>query len=350
MKTAVVVDGNNLAYGIYSRVKESRGGLLHSSTGIPTTVIFGFMRSLNAFAKMVGSVDRVIIAWDVGGGSKMRKEIFPEYKVQRSYNDMDDYFAELKAAREYLPLFGIGSAPCQGIEADDAIGYYARKYLKQGYRTIIYSNDKDYYQLLRPNLKLKIWRPITDEMLDCGDVATKLGHDPRWLPRLQALTGQQKDNIPGACDLDDNGKMQLFGFGPAKAKKVLFHDDGVAAVCLSLKEARQRLKEDSPVNEDFTKQLLRNWKQVKLSYKLSKIRSARKEYSEPELQALDTAWDAASEIHAKKYRVSDWALHAEMLDIKSIPVAAISRALGVQVKGKDKVSSSSGRGRIKVKV
>ena len=326
-KTIVIIDGNNLAYGIYSRFKEGKSGLLSSTTGIPTTVIFGMLRSLETFVKHT-EVDRAIVCWDVGGGSKWRKSIFPQYKAGRKYGGMEDYFAELESAREYLALFGINQGPCQGIEADDVIGWLTKKYESEGWKVIIYSNDKDYYQLVTKHVS--IWRTAVERFVGVKEVVQAHGIPPNRIHLLDGLLGQQKDNIPGACDLDENGVMKKFGFGEAKALKLLCHPDNED---MTLRNVLRILRsEKPPVSEKFVAQLLRNWKQVTISAKLSRIRTKDRHYEGWEIEKLQEVYSQSiklEEIDSKNiFKVSS------MLDIRMIDIATICKKIGVNVKGK----------------
>jgi len=338
-KTIVIMDGNNVAYGIYSRFKESKTGLLTSGAGIPTTVIFGMLRSLSAFCNTL-QVDRSIIAWDVKGGSKWRKSIFPHYKANRSgsYDDMQDYFDELESARQYLKVFGINQAPCEGIEADDVIGWLTKKYEREGWRVIVYSNDKDYYQLVNKNVK--IWRPVTEKIMDTRSVYELRKMSPRRLYLIDGLVGQQKDNIPGACDLDADGVMQKYGLGEGRALKLFDHPENphqtLSAVHRILKGS-----DNCPVGPKFKEQLLKNWKQVVLSAKLSRIRTRDRHYADWEMEKLQEVYNQSMlDMEVSARTISNQAIR---LDIQTIDVVKICRSIGVNVKGK-------GRERKKIKL
>jgi len=336
--TVVILDGNNLSFGYYASFKDKSGGLLTSSTGVPTTVIFGMMRSLQAFTEHT-AVDKTIVAWDVGGGSKWRKSIFPHYKGNRKgvYNDMQDYFDELVSARAYLESFGITQVPCKGVEADDVIGWFAHKYKRIGYKVIIYSNDKDYYQLVDKNCK--IWRPIKEEFVGKEEVHERCSMAPKDLYKRDALIGQPKDNIPGICDLDEDGVIVRSGFGPAKAHKLLYPPNcDWTGPSLSLKDIHILLKEGgAPVNEKFRDQLLKNWGQVKLSAKLARIRTRNKHYSDWELKKLKKLFKLSRK--KLKVRTKDVIMLAENLDIRRIDVPFICRRAGVKLVGKGRMKT-----------
>jgi len=286
----LIVDGSNLAFRIYSSFVESKAGPLKTSFGIPTSVIFGILNTFESFTKIGsnGSVDKTIVCWDLSGGSKFRKGIFPLYKKNRSYKDMSEYFEELDAARNHLNSLGILQAPCQGIEADDVIGWFAEKYSSDGHKVILFSDDKDYYQLLKKNVKL--WRPCVNEFYELRHFNDEHNFKPKKQILIDALTGQEKDNIPGACDLvqnkDKTWSIKKYGFGPAKAIALL------EAADWSLKTLHAMLTVNTvKCNPTHREQLLKNWRNVLLSRKLSKIRTSDEDYSTEEREVLQKAYD-----------------------------------------------------------
>jgi len=157
MKIALI-DGNNLAYKAYSRFSESKTGLLKTSVGVPTTVIFSLLRMLNVLVERT-KFDKCIICWDVSG-SHYRKALYPEYKAHRKTKDMKEYYDELDSARNYLKQLGFVQAICKGVEADDVIGFLSEHLSKQKHKIVIISDDKDFYQLCKH--RVKIYRPIVD--------------------------------------------------------------------------------------------------------------------------------------------------------------------------------------------
>ena len=136
-KKILIIDGNGLAFAGYMAMAGAKGGGLKNSFGVCTTTVFKMMQYINEYVNIHGRIDRVVICWDLGGGSKYRKSIFPHYKGNREYKDMDDLFEDLNDGREYLGRLGINQAPCKGIEADDVIGWFSEKYRKMGWHSII---------------------------------------------------------------------------------------------------------------------------------------------------------------------------------------------------------------------
>ncbi len=326
MKTVLIIDGNLLAFKAYESFNRTGGGLLSTTDGIPTTVIYGLFNSFQAFVrKQKCIVDNTILCWDVGGGSKYRKSIFPYYKAGRDYRDMDDYFKEVDSAREYFDYFGVNQGICKGIEADDVIGWLACKFAKQMYQVIIFSDDKDYYQLTQDQ-RIKIYRPVKEEFIGYKRAFQEHGIKPKYIPKLDALTGQKKDNIPGACDLNEKGVMQMFGFGPAKALKLLKDNNFL------LKSVGENLDEENK----FQVQLKKNWKRVKTSYKLSIIRTKNKHYQKWELKLLNSVYKQA--LSNKTIVAKNIMQLTNNLEFKNINTIQILRNLGVNVKGKNELN------------
>jgi 5'-3' exonuclease len=287
------------------------------------------LRSLQGFTEKY-SVNKVIICWDSKGGSQWRKSIFPHYKANRSgvYKDMEDYFEELRSCREYLEVCGIPQAPCQGIEADDVIGWLAKKYSDEGWEPIIFSNDSDMFQLLRIK-HATLWRSVKAQLYDSRDVAKEMDIEAEHLHKLQGLTGQKKDNIPGPCDLDSKNIMKSCRFGNANALKLLKHESNPDC---TMKRCKELLKSDSPVSPRLTEILLNKWDQILVSVKLAKIRTRDEDYQEWEIKTLREVKALADSM--QPVQVTQLNHVAALLDIKAVSIPLVCRRVGVPIKGK----------------
>jgi DNA polymerase-1 len=316
MKVAIL-DGNNMSFAIYSQFKESRGGLLKTSMGIPTTVIFGLLRTLDALVKKT-EFDRIAICWDVSG-SYYRRKLYPLYKKHRKYIDMKDYFAELDSARKYLEIFGVNQCIAKGIEADDIMGYLAWSLKEQGHRVVIISNDKDFYQVLKKE-SIKIYRPIMDQFKTERDIVEESGVKPKQLIRMKALMGEDSDFIPGCLDVDEtNMKLIKCQFGEAAARKVLFEKKNLADAI------------DNCEIEKWKERLKAKRKQIMVSYKLARIRTKEEMYEDWEKELLKGLVDKATQqnqIKVKKIlRINN------DLEIKLVNIPQVLRRLGIKVIG-----------------
>ena len=326
MKIAIL-DGNNICYKIWSAMNEGKSGLLKTSEGIPTSVIYGLLKTINSLTEKT-RIDRFVVCWDVGGGSKYRKSIYPLYKGNRSYKDMGDYFKELDSVRDYLDVFGIRQGIAKGIECDDLIGYLSAIYSDMGNSVIIVSDDKDFYQLVKKTGnggmatgKIKIFRPIKNEFINYEEVKEMFGGMlPRHLPRIKALTGEDSDFIPGVADIDEkNRKLIKKGLGEKTAMKILY--------------GKKNLREAIDLcNLNRWKELLKKKrKQIKLSYKLAKIRIWKDDYQDWEKKVLDVSLEKI--IYSEKVGVNIRKINrlVNALEIKSFNVIGLLRKIGVNL-------------------
>src|SRR5204862_925927 len=112
-----LIDGNSLAYRAFFALPES----IATSTGFPTNAIFGFASMLVKILTEYGPKATVVV-WDAGDTG--RKEIYTEYKAQRS--SRPDLLKEQWPHLEPLvEAFGYRNVKVAGYEADDVIASIA---------------------------------------------------------------------------------------------------------------------------------------------------------------------------------------------------------------------------------
>lgn len=186
MHTNLVVDLNNLCFLTrFGKVKTPasvRQKEKNIDKFIFIEVVDVILRHLANF-KCTG----LVIAMDSPNG--WRKEIYPDYK--RSDKEIDIYFNEIVTAANLVFNFfkNYTSAMCLRVpraEADDIISVIARVSETD---TIILSTDKDYIQLISPNVKL--FTPMKQ-----GEFRTS--EDPKFDLFLKCIRGDQSDNIRSA--------------------------------------------------------------------------------------------------------------------------------------------------------
>lgn len=312
-----IVDGNNLSYKIFAVFKESRGGLLTNSAGIPTTVIFGLLRTFTDLANKT-KFDKIVICWDTSG-SYYRREIFPSYKKHRNYTDMKAYFEELDSAREHLKSFGFNQVIAKGIEADDVIGFLANKLSKEKHSVIVISDDKDFYQIVKRGIK--IWRPIKNCMVSLDEVLeANEGLCGLDLARMKAITGEDTDLIPGVCAFDEKLlSITKCGLGEKTAIKIIKNKKNLkdAINTCELVRWKDLLKERE--------------KQILMSFKLARIRTKEIHYLDWEKELLKNI-----EVKVMKDRrpsIKRVNRLKQFLEIKSFNIVSVLRTLGIKLKG-----------------
>ena len=318
MKRVLILDGGNLAFRCFIVMYEA-SGTLSNSVGVPTTVIFGLLRVLYAFAHK-DAVDECVVCWD--GGSKYRKKLFPYYKYNREKPKWaEQYYEELNTARKYFEKLGIKQAQARGLEADDLVGFLAKHYRGRGDRVTVFSDDKDYFQLGR--LGVKIYRPTKAELIDEVEMEERLGYPCSWLPKVVAITGEAKDNIPGIGGLDENHIAKRIGMGPANAVKLLTGPDGR---CRKLREVRDGLDAKNRFFDAFKN----NYGMIRTSYLLSRIRTDEKQYKKWEVAKIDSIM---SEIALGKTVTRGMVSQiSEYLEFKNLNLHGLLGKIGVKVK------------------
>jgi DNA polymerase-1 len=186
----LIVDGHAYAYRAFHAIRNLRG-----PEGQPTNAIYGFIKMLE---KLLGALAPAgaMVVWD-GGLSAERAAIHPEYKQQRPEMP-SDLRLQLDGLVEYLAAAGLASYCGEGIEADDYIGCLARRAAAAGWHVVIASSDKDFMQLVSPQIGL--WNPgdkTAGVVWTRAQVLAKTGVEPGQVADWLALMGDAVDNIPG---------------------------------------------------------------------------------------------------------------------------------------------------------
>ena len=203
-----LIDGNSLAYRAFFALPES----IATSTGIPTNAIFGLASMLVKILTEYGQLPTIVV-WD--GGYTGRKELYPEYKAQRS--SRPDLLKEQWPHFEPLvSAFGYSNLRVEGFEADDVIASIAElaKHAGGGGEPIpvtILTGDRDAFQLIDATTKIMApGRGITDTKLyDTQGVIDRYGITPELVPDFIGLKGDTSDNIPGVPGIGDKTASEL---------------------------------------------------------------------------------------------------------------------------------------------
>lgn len=200
-----MIDGYNLGFRCYYAMPE-----LTRTDGFPTGALHAFFASLLKLSGM-DAPHSTAVFFDCGG-SRRRRELFPQYKANRAATP-DDFRRQIPAMKDLCQLFGFESVESNGIEADDLLSSCALRVKAAGGMATIVSADKDFAQIVSPNIRqllppkprVKDWT-----VLDSVGVKTKFGVAPAQIPDFLAIVGDSADNIPG-----------LDGVGPKTAAKWL---------------------------------------------------------------------------------------------------------------------------------
>ncbi|MFT5504381.1 MAG: DNA polymerase-1 [Gammaproteobacteria bacterium] len=135
----------------------------------------------------------LVCAFDQSQKQSERKEIYPEYKANRSVApaELKNQFA---ICRQWLGHLAISDVSSDSWEADDLIGTLALLHRSDQSTITILSADKDLAQLIRPG---DLWWPYPLDALDYRAVTKKFKLPPEQIAEQLALAGDKVDNIPG---------------------------------------------------------------------------------------------------------------------------------------------------------
>ena len=218
-----LIDGNSLAYRAFFALPES----IATSTGVPTNAIFGFASMLVKILTDYGPKATVVV-WDAG--SSGRKEVYSEYKAQRS--SRPDLLKEQWPHLEPLvDAFGYRNLRVDGYEADDVIASIAERAKSSDppIEVMVVTGDRDAYQLVDDGVRIMTTsRGITDtRVYDREGVIDRYGIPPELVPDFIGLKGDTSDNIPGVPGIGDKTAADLLQrFG--SLEEVLGHVDDIS--------------------------------------------------------------------------------------------------------------------------
>lgn len=200
-----VLDGHALAYRHFYA---NSGRALVTSTGIPTSALYGFSRTiLDVLEK--DQPTYMAVAFDEGLSE--RETVFAGYKAHREPTP-PDLEAQIPLIREMVQAFGIPLLVKAGTEADDLIGTASLQAEAQGADVLIFSGDSDLLQLLSPVTRVRLFIPVAKEpdvYYDEARFRERYGFEPRQLIDYKALKGDTSDNIPGVSGIGEKTATQL---------------------------------------------------------------------------------------------------------------------------------------------
>ena len=317
-----LIDGNSLAYRAFFALPES----IATSTGVPTNAIFGFASMLVKILTDYGPKATVVV-WDAGYTG--RKELYPEYKAQRSTRP-DLLKEQWPHLAPLVEAFGYRNLRVEGYEADDVIASIVENARHQDppIPVMVVTGDRDAYQLVDDGVRIMTTsRGITDtRVYDRDGVLDRYGIPPELIPDFIGLKGDTSDNIPGVPGIGDKTAAELLQrFG--SLEEVLSHIDDISGA-----KRKQNLTEHAEAAR-ISKQLATAKRDIPLDLDLqtyastdpdrSKLRDTFREFElrdplrrlEEALGSADAAAPAPEAEHALTAKVKQ----ATLNDVKRLP-------------------------------
>ena len=221
MAKLFLIDAYALIYrSYYAFIKSPR----INSKGLNTSAVMGFCNTLNEVLTKEKPT-HIGVAFD--HGKTFRHDVFPEYKAQREETP-EDIKLSVPLIKQVLEAMRIPILQVDGFEADDIIGTVATRFGADGIDTFMLTPDKDYGQLIGPNVFM--YRPRHGggyEILGEKEVGEQYGiPTPAQVIDLLALMGDSADNFPGCPGVGEKTAAKLINqFG--SIDNMLQHTDEI---------------------------------------------------------------------------------------------------------------------------
>jgi DNA polymerase-1 len=197
-----LIDGSSQMYRAYHAF---RGRGLSNQEGHTTHAVYVFVTMLR---KLIADHKPAYLAasFDLAGPT-FRDEIAADYKANRMAMP-DDLAEQINWVHEACEALGVPILTVKGYEADDVIGTVANRAVAAGFDVAIVSIDKDFFQLVRPGVR--VYDPREDgAWFDEAGVIEKFGVKPSQVVDVLALVGDTSDNVAGVPGIGKKGAIDL---------------------------------------------------------------------------------------------------------------------------------------------
>ena len=151
------------------------------------------------------------VAFDLKAPTK-RHKMYEGYKATRK-GMPDELASQMPIIKEILQAMNIKIVEKEGYEADDILGTLSRVGERNECSVTILSGDRDTYQLVTDNIKVRIPRTkmgktetedFTEEKIE-----EVYGLTPKKLIEVKGLMGDSSDNIPGIPGVGEKTALNL---------------------------------------------------------------------------------------------------------------------------------------------
>ena len=199
----MIIDGLNTFIRVFSAVPAL------NDDGDHIGGVTGFLRSIAANIRQ-HKPTRCVVVFDGKGGSRRRKDIYPEYKANRANKTAFNRYQEFASLEDeqdsmkrqfgrliqYLNCLPITTLSIDNVEADDIMAYIANEiYTKDENRATIVSTDRDFLQLV--NNRISVWSPIKKKLYTPELMKEEFGINSSNYLLYRTFLGDKSDNIPG---------------------------------------------------------------------------------------------------------------------------------------------------------
>ncbi len=203
-KTILLIDASNLIFRMYFALERTA---MTSPDGRPSWAIFGFFKALlDILEKQQPTA--LIAAFDTKGPT-FRHKAEESYKANRPKEMPEDLAAQWPEIKRGMELIGLNLVEMAGFEADDLIGTLACQAQKANWKVLIFSGDKDNFQLVNDQVKVLMPSNTGIQEITTTEVKAKMGVFPEQVVDYKALRGDAGDNISGVAGIGEKTAIKL---------------------------------------------------------------------------------------------------------------------------------------------
>ncbi len=197
----LVIDGNSIVNRAFYGIRP-----LTTKDGQFTNAIYGFLTMLLKI-KNDEKPDAVAIAFDLKAPTFRHKK-YAGYKATRK-GMPEELASQMAPLKELLALLGYKLVTCEGYEADDILGTFARACENTENECVIATGDRDSLQLVSDKTSVHLCTNKQDILYTPEKIMEEYGVTPLELIEIKAIQGDSSDNIPGVAGIGPKGAGDL---------------------------------------------------------------------------------------------------------------------------------------------
>lgn len=201
----LVLDGNSILNRAFYGIK-----MLSNKKGQMTNAIYGFLSTLHKLLSEV-SPQAIAVAFDLPQPT-FRHKMYDGYKASRK-GMPEELASQLPILKEILVAMGYKLVTCEGYEADDILGTFAKYCEDKGYECTLATGDRDCLQLVSDHVFVRIAKTKFGKAESILYNKDKIKEDynvtPEQLIDIKALQGDASDCIPGVKGVGEKTAKNL---------------------------------------------------------------------------------------------------------------------------------------------
>jgi DNA polymerase-1 len=180
---------------------------IKGTDGKPVNALLGTANAL--LAAIEAKAPRAVVACFGAEEARYRVELYAPYHAHRDPMP-DELRWQWERAQGLLASFGWIVADAGELEADDAMGSYARAESEAGGSGLLLTADRDMYQSVDKHVAvLDIGKGASYSAIQVRDVQERYGVAPECVPDFIALRGDPSDGLPGAPGIGEKTAAEL---------------------------------------------------------------------------------------------------------------------------------------------